>query len=524
MAASVKLAGSTYTYTVSNIQNALTLTPSNRTSRYGAVYGKPTITRQKSGSANTRYFVLSFVPVIGGAAAAPARELGYYQVAYSATFTKTGTTATVTEINAGSRPALSYIAREMSVPSTSGYLYVDAYDHTHFDSSDPAYQPFAMATGSASFAMSGWNPGAPSISFTLSQFMYWTVGLNELMSADNPSEEGWYELVNNEYVLSQDTTIQEKTYYKKVQDHAPDPAIFGYIAGYARGSWAASGNPGNWSPVVPYGTLTLSANGESDSSGAYGQSISVGLPTQLLGGSNIPKLITATSVTGTAKLANNIGGSATRTATVTVQPYTKPVVSGLAIGRTAVNNEANHASMSVGWVVDALNKDSNVQQGITSGAITATWEAEDLSDQGTVFASGVFDIISNGNAMTDVTGTKTATLVDTSGSNHNVYDPDKSYKFSVYITDRIGENSATITAILNSNFYIICVREGGRGIGFGIVPPNDEFYVNMPANFQELTRSGSGTQADPYVYSGGINDEALLDADTIQAIENLLSS
>ena len=165
----------------------------------------------------------------------------------------------------------------------------------------------------------------------------------------------------------------------------------------------------------------------------------------------------------------------------------------------------------------ALNKDSNVQTGITSGAITATWTAEDLSDQGTVFASGTFDIISNGEAMTAVTGTKTATLVDTSGNNHNIYDPDKSYKFSVHITDRIGESSATISAILNSNFYIICVREGGRGIGFGIVPPGDEFYVNMPANFQALTE-------DNGVYSGGINDEALLTQDTIDDVEAWLSS
>lgn len=462
MAASVSLAGSTYTYTVSNIQNALTLTPSNRTSRYGAVYGKPTITRQKSGSANTRYFILTFL------VSNQARETGYYHAAYSATFTKTGTTATVAEINAGSRPALSSIAKEVTLfqtSSISGRVVVEASD-----SSSLSYASvFASKEVSASYAMSGWTPSTPSISYSLSQ-----------------SETG-----------------------------DPDPTIFGYIAGYAKASWSGSGHPGNWSPVIPYGTLTLSANGASDLVSGQNATLTRSLSA---------KLLTAASTTGTVKIANTIGGSATATSTVTVQPYSKPIVNGLALGRTTVNNEP-HATMSVGWAVDILNKESTASGDIQSGAITATWEAEDLSDQGTVFASGSFDIISDGSSMTGITGTTPIeTLVDTSGNNHNVYNTDNSFKFTVYITDRIGERSASITAILNSDFYIICVREGGRGIGFGKVPPTDAFYVDMDAYFKELTRSGSGTQADPYVYSGGINDEALLDADTIQAIENLLSS
>lgn len=47
-----------------------------------------------------------------------------------------------------------------------------------------------------------------------------TIAYNEVtpVGTENPSEEGWYELVEGNYVLSADTTVDsEKTYYEKVE-------------------------------------------------------------------------------------------------------------------------------------------------------------------------------------------------------------------------------------------------------------------------------------------------------------------
>ena len=50
-----------------------------------------------------------------------------------------------------------------------------------------------------------------------------TVSYNEVtpVGTENPSEEGWYELVSDEYVLSEDTEVDSgKTYYEKVTTEA----------------------------------------------------------------------------------------------------------------------------------------------------------------------------------------------------------------------------------------------------------------------------------------------------------------
>ena len=434
MAASVKIAGSTYTYTISNIQNALTLTPSNRNSRYGAVYSKPTITRNKSGSANSRYFFIWF------GSPGEALVVNNFYVAYQATFTKTGTTATVTEILATSVDALGKLASKMKVSSGSGILSVKASE-----TSSISHQWDSTET-TATYTMSGWNPPTPTFNYDLSQ--------------------------------------------NGVGD--PDPTVFGYIAGYAKASWSASVTSATWQyslnsksgTIAPNHTLTVSANGASATSGA-------GTGTRAASLSD--KLLSATSITGTAKVTNTIGGSSTSTKTITTQAYSQPIAKSLAVGRVTVNNE-KHASMSIGWSVNELNKQSTASQSsIRSGAITCTWECEDLSNEGVLFSSGEFDIVSDGDAMPVLTDTTTATLVDTSENEHDVYDPDKSFRFTAYITDRINRTSLTISAILASEFYLICAREGGRGIGFGMVPPDDAMHVNMPATFYDnVEMNGDG--------------------------------
>lgn len=422
MAASVKLYGDTYNYTISNITNSITVTPSNRNSRYGAVYTtKPTVTIN-SKHACTRYIFISTYNI----------PSGKYLAVYKAVFTSSSTTATVTEVSTNLVAPLGNFVNGLSQTITS---FLDVSISTSSSINDE----FDTRTlyNSLTFIMSGWNPSAPTIN----------------------------------YATSQSATGD------------PDPSIFGLIAGYAKASWSASGNT-TWSyslngfsgTIAPQQTLTLSANGASQST-LY----STGTQSASLAA----KVLSATSVTGTAKLTNKLGGSTTSTNTVTVQPYSMPIAKSLAVGRVTVNNK-KHASMSIGWSVNELNKQSTASQSsIKSGAITCTWECEDLSNTGVLFSSGEFDIVSDGDAMTVLTDTATETLVDTSGKGHDEYDSDKSFRFTAYITDRIGQSSLTISAILASDFYLICAREGGRGIGFGMVPPDDGMHVKMPATFYE---------------------------------------
>ena len=57
-------------------------------------------------------------------------------------------------------------------------------------------------------SLQGWNP------YTDQESDY--IAVESPKETDNPLEKGWYELINDEYVLSQDTQpVLEKTYYKK---------------------------------------------------------------------------------------------------------------------------------------------------------------------------------------------------------------------------------------------------------------------------------------------------------------------
>lgn len=434
MAASVKISGNTYTYTISNIQNAITCTPGNRNSRYGSVYACPTVTRNKTGEAFTRYFMYE----VSGASSG--QTLDYEIALYKAVFTKTGKTATVTEVTSESVATLGRLAYVKINRTWSPSLVVSA--------GTSASSFWDNASTSVSITLSGWNPATPSISYTLSQ----------------PSL---------------------------------DASIFGYVKDFCSAQWSASGGT-TWDisngTISPTNTINLSANGTTASNSGTGSRTAT----------LAYKTLSTTSVTGTAKITNNIGGSATSTATVNVQAYSQPIAKSLAVGRVTVNNE-KHASMSIGWSVNELNKQSTASQSIRSGAITCTWECEDLSNEGVLFSSGEFDIVSDGDAMTVLTDTATATLVDTSENKHDEYDPDKSFRFTAYITDRIGGTSLTISAILASEFYLICAREGGRGIGFGMVPPDDAMHVNMPATFYDnVEMAGGGVFGDDVSVTGDI--------------------
>lgn len=467
MATSVTIKGSTYSYTISNIQNALTCTPGNRNSRYGAVYAKPTIKRNKSGEAFSRYFYLRFIVPNEG-------EGGYasHDVEYRAKFTKSGTTATVDEVNSYMAEHVmgnyaDYMCTAKYSPSFSGTLKI----YASTDDVDSSWTN--VSTTYTATAGAGWTPTISNISYALTQ-----------------SETG-----------------------------DPDPSIFGYIQGFAQASWSIqSAETGQWTLgsydyITPYGTLSFSANGESYSSRAAGwYRISLS-----------SKKLNSITTTAYASVSTDLNGKASKSETVTVQPYNKPTINTLSISRTSATRSADSAVISVGWIIDALNKQSTETTDIKTGAVTASWVSVDLQYPNTEYASGSFDIISDGDSVTTLADQADEIAQDANRTRaHDTYDSNHTYRFTVTLTDRLGQSSEPIPAILNSKFFLISAKAGGKGIGFGMAPLNEGFHVNMPATFYDDVDAEISELSG--AYSGGLNDKAVMTDDTVLDWQTILNT
>lgn len=65
--------------------------------------------------------------------------------------------------------------------------------------------------------------------------------------SENPSEEGWYEIVHDEYVLSQDTVVDpQKTYYTRHEQYVKGVI---YIYSAAQSSWIAQSSGDVFTPI-----------------------------------------------------------------------------------------------------------------------------------------------------------------------------------------------------------------------------------------------------------------------------------
>lgn len=246
----------------------------------------------------------------------------------------------------------------------------------------------------------------------------------------------------------------------------PSAAQFGLIKGFASASWSASIAAKTWTftdtstqTINPPQTLSLSANGATASSGSGTGTRSASLAA---------KLVSATSLTGTATVTNVLGGSASNTKTLTVQDYIKPSLSALTVSR----DSNNHAVITFNWSVAGVNEANTAANPCTSGTVTATWNAVDNGSSPTTW-NGTKTIIADGAVMGGTTGS--CTITETA----HTYDPDKTYTIAITITDRLGQSSATITTILASEFYTIDFLAGGQGIAIGKAADKIGFEVNM---------------------------------------------
>lgn len=71
----------------------------------------------------------------------------------------------------------------------------------------------------------------------------------EPAGTENPSEEGWYEIINNEYVLTSDTQVEAgKTYYEKGDEQYVTGVVYVYDA--TEGEWAGQTAGDTYSPIT----------------------------------------------------------------------------------------------------------------------------------------------------------------------------------------------------------------------------------------------------------------------------------
>lgn len=238
----------------------------------------------------------------------------------------------------------------------------------------------------------------------------------------------------------------------------PPSEQFGYVKDFASASWSAGVDAKTWTytrdnpeaelAITPPQTVTLSANGETATSGSGTGTRSVSLAA---------KIVNSAELSGTATVTNNLGGRLTSAHKVTLQDYTKPSLSALTSTRTS----DGHARVAFNWSVSPLNKANSATDPCTFGTITASYTIRN-NDDSTVVATGTKTIIADGEAMTSASGSYS--FVDTA-----TFATDKSYTVSATITDRLGQTSQTITAILATEFRTVDFKAGGSGVAFGRV-------------------------------------------------------
>ena len=372
---------STYTYTVST-PATITINESNINTNFVAGY-TPTVTRNKTGSAVTRYIVFA----IGTASVQ--YNLACWKVTFAAN-SKTGSVSqqssfgntkfgdvantTVSIINVGldTTPSLSYYQDSVDVACTKKLVFY------------------------------------PSITLTVN----------------------------------------------RTQSY-PAPNTFGYRIGFCsatvtmtiKNSWTYDYG----SVSVPISTSSISGGGKS-ASGTTGTTVTLNLGV-------LASLTTA--ITATAK--NNLGYTATATASVTCQEYTAPQITAKNVVRN-VNDEEN-ATITASFKIHSMNQEG------TTGAISINWT---VKDGNTTIVSGTATIYASGTAASSLTGNVTIPITG------DLLNENTNYSLDMTITDR-ATTSGVIRDFISSTFRLLHLHQSGEGIGIGGAAPSDglEIYSDM---------------------------------------------
>ncbi len=183
----------------------------------------------------------------------------------------------------------------------------------------------------------------------------------------NPSEEGWYEIVNNAYVLSEDTTVDAgKTYYEiagryqSVDNFSPATGTPSTVDGHARPAVLKPGVSSSYASLTQNAVVDSSDTSASAADQAFKSTIKV--YTNAAKGYNLTIAPTASGANATALVNQDDGGVATiptgTNITAGVSNWAYKV--GLAAKTATQNNGTNTAPASVGNWTALANAATNI--------------------------------------------------------------------------------------------------------------------------------------------------------------------
>lgn len=171
-------------------------------------------------------------------------------------------------------------------------------------------------------------------------------------------------------------------------------------------------------------------------------------------------LNTAGTNTITFKVTDSRGRTASSTLTVNVVAYSPPRITAFNVERCNIDSTYNpsggyaHAIYSASITPLTGNTKSFILQKRLSGA--SAW-------------TSALTLSSGSYSYTNTTSASTSA------------DTDKNYDFKIVVGDYFTSSSAEIS--ISSAFATMHFRQGGRGVGVGMVTTKDAFQVGMPAEF-----------------------------------------
>lgn len=238
-------------------------------------------------------------------------------------------------------------------------------------------------------------------------------------------------------------------------------------------------------PSVSAFTATIAANGlnglyvQSKTTAQLTASASAGdgssIASYTYSGPNISTTTTANSVTTgaipssgtltyTVKVQDARGRTASRSVSISVQPYAAPTIGSVSVQRCDANGNLSQSGTYARYTV-------NSTYASVGGKNTRTVTVAYSSNNGSTYSAETTI-----QATTDTVGSKTGTY------GGGVFALASTYIIRFTIKDAYGATH-TATAPLMSAARPINIRSNGKGVAIGGMSTKDEFEVSMPADF-----------------------------------------
>lgn len=250
-----------------------------------------------------------------------------------------------------------------------------------------------------------------------------------------------------------------------------------YVQGYSTASLSLASVAGAYGSTIT--SVVFSGWGATANGTASGTTYTASTPTLTMSG----------NVTLTAVVTDSRGRTVTKTITINIAEYTKPVISSIIAKRClqdgTLNDQGRYASVTVVFSIASVN---NLNEA-TTASYYKTSTATTYTDANTPFTSGTAIVIGNQLLGTD--------------ASHNI---------KVTVTDKVGNTATAITSIPTTT-YVMHFRDGGLSVGIGRAAVEEDNIVAINDTWR--LRAYSGLLQPHSVMVGAIPSGADLNSYTV---------